>query len=267
MSTGRICDEYRIWGGGSRIVSRPPPSVSLLASGTTEEKRYFEWFMGRTANKLPGTFFSSFWSTLLFQASLNDLAVLHAVLALSSVHKDGPIIADVHELDAFTLQQYVKAIGHLQAHFSVEDRASCRVAVIMCIVFICLESLRGHFNTAQIYLQKGLKILEDMRLLSSGANGILLLKPGCRSTADRIVEALSRLHLQVELFKHAYHSLSLVLQTAEPGTTILVFQSINEAWLQMDRLLNLVFHLTHLARQQALSECGSPSQSLTLLVH
>jgi hypothetical protein len=289
ISTGRVCDGYGIWGGGenfyshrqrltgskdSRVVPRPPVSVSALASGI-EENGYFEWFKCRTAIKLPGSFVSGFWTTLLFQASLNEPAVLHAVLALSSVHKSGTINADgqreidniPNEQEQFTLQHYVKAISHLQPHFSIKDRASFRVALITCIVFVCLEFLRGHFKTAQIHLQNGLKILGEMQMLSNGNDGILRLKPCRESTDDWIVEAFSRLHLQVELFRHAYQRSCLVLHAAGPETPALVFHSINEAWQQMERLLNKVFHLTHQSRQQAESECESLRHPLVLLEH
>ena len=289
ISTGRVCDGYGIWGGGgnfyshrrrltgskdSRVVPRPPASVSVLASGT-EENGYFEWFKCRTAVKLPGSFVSSFWNTLLFQASLNEPAVLHAVLALSSVHKRGAINADgqrktnniPNEQEQFMLQHYVKAISHLQPHFSIKDRASFRVALITCVVFVCFEFLRGHFKTAQIHLQNGLKILEEMQMLSNGNDGILRLKPCRESTDDWIVEAFSRLHLQVELFKHAYQHSCLVLQAAGSETPALVFHSINEAWQQMERLLNKVFHLNHQGRQQAVSECESLRHPLALLEH
>jgi hypothetical protein len=289
ISTGRVCDGYGIWGGGensyshrqrltgskdSRVVLRPPASVSVLASGI-EEKGYFEWFKCRAAIKLPGSFISSFWNTLLFQASLNEPAVLHAVLALSSVHKRGTINTDgqrktddiPNEQEQFTLQHYVKAISHLQPHFSIKDRASLRVALITCVVFVCLEFLRGYFKTAQIHLQNGLKILGEMQMLSNGNDGILRLKPCRESTDDWIVEAFSRLHLQVELFKHAYQHPCLVLQAARPETSALVFHSINEAWQQMERLLNEVFHLTHHGRQQAVSECESLRHPPALLEH
>jgi hypothetical protein len=181
---------------------RPPASVSLLSSAGTEEKGYFAWFKCRTASKLPGSFICCFWNKLLFQASLNEPAVLHAVLALSSVHKSGIINAegnDPNEQEYFTLQHYVKSISHLQPHFATQDRASSRVALITCVVFVCLELLRGHFKTAQIHLQNGLKILEEMQILSNADDGILGLKH-CRESADEwIVEAFSRLHLQVEL--------------------------------------------------------------------
>lgn len=273
-STGRVCEGYGIWGGGDSFywnrqsvtaldnVPRPPPSVSLLTSGT-EENEYFEWFKCRTAIKLPGSFVSRFWDTLLFQASSNEPAVLHAVLALSSVHKRGAVDANgrtvpgnsPNEQESSTLKHYVKAISHLEPHFSRKDKASFRVALITCVTFIYLEFLRGHFRTAQIHLEKGLKILKEIHLLSDGNDGILRSKPCLESTDDWIIEAFSRLHLQVELFKHAYQHPCLVLQAASPKTRTLVFHSINEAWQQIGQLLNEVFYMNHRARKQGACEC------------
>ena len=286
-STGRVCDGYGIWGGGdslyghgqcvtgfkdSRAVPRPPASVSVFASGT-EEKGYFEWFKCRTAIKLPGSFVSRFWDTLLFQAGLEEPAVSHAVLALSSVHKGGAFNANgqnkadngPNEQEQFMLKHYVKAISHLQPHFSIKDRASFRVALITCVTFVCLEFLRGHFMTAQIHLENGLKILGEMQMLSNSDDGIFRPKHCFQSTDGWIVEAFSRLHLQVELFRHAYQHPCMILQAPGPGTPALVFHSINEAWQQLGRLLNKVFHLTHQARKQAVCECESLRNTHLLL--
>ena len=102
-------------------------------------------------------------------------------------------------------------------------------------------------------------------MLSNGNDGILRLKPCRESTDDWIIETFSRLQLQVELFKHAYQHPCLVLQIAGPETPALVFHSINEAWQQMERLLNKVFHLIHQSRQQAVSECQFLQHPLALL--
>ncbi|MCJ1474024.1 hypothetical protein MMC13_002682 [Lambiella insularis] len=289
ISSGRVCDGYGIWGGGGNlfsqrqrlssanrnlVVPRPPVSPPIIAT-TIEENRYFEWFTCRTATKLPGTFVSSFWNTLLFQASLNEPAVLHAVLALSSVHKRGAINTDGQdpadipsdEQGHFTLQQYSKAIRYLQPHFSAKSMASFRVALITCVVFICSDFLRGHFQRAQILLRNGLRILEDMEIACDGGDGILCSKP-CREPTDGwIVETFSRLCFQVELFQHAYQHPCLVLQVASTGIAALVFHSINEAWQQMARLLNMIFHLTHQGRQQADCEYISLSHFHALLEH
>lgn len=246
----------------------------MLVSGT-QEKAYFEWFKFRTATKLPGSFISGFWTTLLFQASLNEPAVSHAVLALSSVHKEGSINDDNErkienvpdKQEKFALQHYVKAISHLQPHFFSKNRASFRVALITCVVFVCIEILRGHFKAAQTHLQNGLKILGEMQMLSIGKDGILRLKPCRESTDDWIVEIFSRLNLQVELFNHGHPHACLLLQPAGPDILVPEFRSFNEAWQHMERLLNEIFYLNHQSRQQAESECQSPRDPLALLEH
>ncbi|KAE8446367.1 hypothetical protein EG329_012116 [Mollisiaceae sp. DMI_Dod_QoI] len=276
-STGRVCEGYGIWsdwapfhGHGRRptepkdhqVALRPPASIPILALGTSE-KEDFEWFKCRTVIKIPGSFVSQFWNTLLFQASLNEPAVLHAVLALSSVHRRSNISADgerqsiLNEQEKCTLQHYVKAISHLQPHFLKKDKASFRVALTTCVLFVCLELLRGHFQTAQDHFQNGIKILGEIQMLSNGNDGILRLKPCHESADDWIVEAFSRLHLQVELFRYNYQHSCLILQMAGSDGPVLVFHNINDAWKQIDRLLNNIFHLTNLGHQQALSDFES----------
>ena len=223
--------------------------------------------------KLPGTFVSGFWTSLLFQASLQEPAVLHAVLALSSVHKRGTIhTVDVRnaadllpEKEQFALQHYVKAINNLQSHISIKDRASFRVALIACVVFIYLESLRGHFETAQIHLQNGLKILGEAQMLSDGIEGIAHSNTHYDLADDWIVEAFSRLQLQVELFQHNHQHTSVFLQTAGSEPTSAVFNSINEAWKHLERLLNRIFRLTDQSRQQASHDYVSSRYSSVLL--
>ena len=295
VSSGRVCDGYSIWGGGGScyrnqqssispkersIGSRPPtPSRAFpILAINPEDKGYFEWFKCRTVPKIPGSFDSRFWNTLLFQASSNEPAVLHAVLALSSVHKRGTIsdngrgIRDAvsGEQEQMTLKHYVKAIGHLQSHCSTRDRASARVALITCIVFVCLEFLRGHFTTAQTHLLNGLKVLGETQMLSNNNDGILRIKSSRESADDWIIEVFTRLHLQVELFKHTYHHPCLILQAAWPENPVTKFHTINEAWQHMERLLNRAFFLAHLGRERARSDSESPESrggALALLGH
>ena len=254
------------------FIPRPSTPVPILSS-QMEETGYFEWFKCRTSPKLPGGFISSFWSILLLQASLSEPAVLHAVLALSSVHRRGINKAHMKmetnkildEGERFSLQHYVKAITHLQPHFLTKDRASLRVALITCIVFVCVDYLRGHFKTAQTHLQNGLKVLVERQMLSNGHDRAYRSGPCHDSTDIWIAEAFSRLHLQVELFKHSPRPLGLVIEAAQPVIPRLVFQSTNEIWQDLERLLNEIFHLTHRNRQQAASECDSLRHSPALL--
>ncbi|KAF2498731.1 hypothetical protein BU16DRAFT_615737 [Lophium mytilinum] len=292
ISTGRVCDGYGIWGGGgnyygnrqpqkapnlngysSAIIPRPHAPLSLLVTGK-EDTGYLEWFTHRTAPKLPGSFISNFWTTLLFQATLNEPAILHAVLALSAVHKGGIVKSADHQ-EHITLQHYSKAIKHLRPHFELNDRASSRVALITCVVFVCLELLRGHFSAAQLHLMSGLKVLQQMEVLSAGEDGTPRVRTSRESTDDWIISAFSRLRLQVELFKYTYQHPSLlsqgpaqdclILQSTGPDHLAKDFGSINDAWQELERLLNQIFHLTHQARQHVAAPIEALHTPLTLL--
>lgn len=243
---------------GSPAVPQSPALVLASTSVSVDNDAYLEWFKCRTSIKLPGSFTSEFWTTLLLQASLSEPAVLHAVLALASVHKGEILKGDAqiqsHDLpdeqERITLRHYGKAIGHLQPHFLAKDKTSLRIALIICIVFVSLELLRGHFETAQVHLRNGLKLLGDMQTASTRNNEVLLRGSSAAPAEDWIVEAFSRLHLHVELFRQTYHHSCVVLRPARSEAQNSIFWSINDAWRQMDRILGEVLYITHHSRPE-----------------
>ncbi|KFY13982.1 hypothetical protein V492_02932 [Pseudogymnoascus sp. VKM F-4246] len=206
ISTGRTCDGYGIWGGGgnaygsiSRIAnpSQTPRYLPLATSTTAltssplakirspltnvltlpplfgattqHEQRAFEYFLHRTSRKLPGVFDSPFWSSLVFQASARDPAVLHALIALGAVDlgKATRELAFAQErvrgYERVALVQYNMAIECLGVHFRRRDGEGRRVALITCMLFICIELMRERFKTANAHLGNGLKLLTEIR--------------------------------------------------------------------------------------------------------
>lgn len=279
VSTGRVCDGYGIWGGGENayrdrkldhcsssgpLAPLSRTALSVLSVGT-EEARCFEWFQCRTAKKIPGLFVLTFWETLLFQASIDQPAVLHAVLALSSVHKRDVLHEQAPGGDEqFMLQHYIKAISHLQPHLAAKDVWSVRIALITCVVFICLELLRGHFRTAQTHLQNGLKVLREIQTNGrvDTENEILTLKTSCYAAInDWILEAFARLHIQEVLFQQSCHCPRMFFRAEEPESPnpVAIFETVNEAWQQLERLL---YNVAHLAKQRVDQQQLSNSASL-----
>ncbi|KAL2076258.1 hypothetical protein VTL71DRAFT_1201, partial [Oculimacula yallundae] len=264
-STGRVCDGYGIWGGGetfysqqqrlaserrNQLVSKAPVAV-FLPESTAEEKDSFDWFRHRTARKLPGSFVSDFWSVLLFQSSFGEPAVLHAVLALSTIHKEGHFNTDNHE--ETTLRHYVRAIRDLQPHFACKSKTSSRIALIVCIIFINLELLRGHFQTAQTHLGNGIRILQDMQLISEGTDGVFCDTPSCEAVDRSIIEAFARIQLQSTLSQFGYNHGYLLLELREwislKGAA-LKFVSVKQAWGALTTLLNRILRLAHGGQQE-----------------
>lgn len=147
--------------------TRLTPQTSLpLQRVDSDERACLDWFVHRTATKLPGAFHSDFWRTLLLQSSLVERAVLHAILTLTSVHRtmvssSGPECTNLTVKEVFTLQHCNQAIKLLRYQILERDRTSRLVALIICAVFIHLEYLRGCYQSALIHLNHGLVLLDE----------------------------------------------------------------------------------------------------------
>jgi hypothetical protein len=275
ISTGRVCDGYGIWGGGGNSYaeryaksSHSPPeqrstAVSLRPTNPisarppladASERAYLDWFSNQTANKLPGVFGAGFWDTLVLQAAATEPAVLHAVLALSCAHRStssagvnkalsSPGGPDKHE--QFCLRQYSSAISGLKPHFMNSTKASIRVALIACIIFTCLEFVRGHYQTAKSHLQSGLKLLGQLGAVSRGAQDTECpsLSRADQSVDGWLAEQFARLHLQARLFGQK-HEMPQVLIVERSQVQPVSFVSTSHARKCLDRLIGEATSLT-----------------------
>ncbi|PQE03011.1 C6 zinc finger domain protein [Rutstroemia sp. NJR-2017a BVV2] len=202
LSTGRKCDGYTIdltrlspEVRGDSIIKQ----VSTHLPGTREERRGFQYFVTNTAVELSGYFDSSFWEQLILQASVAEPSLRHAVIGLGALHED---FSNRHldmetKCDAartacgFATDQYTKAIGHLRRSLSCRKQKPL-TALMSCIMFVCFESLRGHFSSAIIHLESGLKILHNSHLKSSPEDEKMI--------EDHIVPIFMRLCIQAVLY-------------------------------------------------------------------
>ncbi|KAB8297250.1 hypothetical protein EYC80_002617 [Monilinia laxa] len=177
VSTGRRCDGY------ATDPKRLSPEVQsvleiqripTLLPGTVEERRGFQYFASNTATELSGYFDSSFWEHLILQASVAEPSLRHAIVGLGTLHEN---FSDrrldlATKCDAarsgfgFATDQYSKAISHLRRSLAA-GRQKPLTSLMSCILFVCFDSLRGHFSSAIMHLQSGLRILHNSRLRSN----------------------------------------------------------------------------------------------------
>lgn len=269
MSTGRPCDGYGIWGGGgNRYWERPqnageverrgrPASRSVTSVVTqkplrlqpvnADEQASMEWFVYRSAPKLPGAFASTFWTSILIQASSSERAVFHAVLTLSSVHRR-TIPDDVLECnnaagnEVFILRQCDKAMMHLRYHILGNCKASVTIALIVCAIFVHLEFLRGCYQTGLIHLRHGLGLLAETAQLFGDARNDRS-NAGQTITDEWIVKIFRNLYIQARsLGQEYYYSWpNLLMPTSD--VVVQSFQSIEDA---RQSLYNLVIRTLEL---------------------
>ena len=130
-----------------------------------QQGSYLDWFRYRTVPKIPGLFESTFWDQVVLQASVSEPAVLHASLALAAAHRDFRFepfrshqVADYDE-SSFILQHYNKAIVHARGLLANGDRPSIRLSLVLCLLFTCLEYMRGHYGVGNAHLSGGLELM------------------------------------------------------------------------------------------------------------
>ncbi|KIW05012.1 uncharacterized protein PV09_04169 [Verruconis gallopava] len=263
-SSGRTCDGYGIWGGGDNrnahvkrltgfssakaltVLSPTSGMTSLLSSLTAPEKRCFEWFTTRTIRKIPGPFALKYWDRLVVQACLTDSAVMHAVLAVGYVHSGGIECergGNPAAQQQLVLQHYSKSIAQLQPHFSSNDRTCLRITLITCIAYISLELLQGRFQTAELHLENGLRVLQAFRNYAS------------REPADGwIAQAFSRLCLQRALLRSGpsvplSDDYDLVLPKSDK-----TFNTVEEAWTSLESILSSILRIASAAQTERMNK-------------
>lgn len=222
-SSRRSCEGYGVWGGGTpkesgkklleraRIFVQPsrPRKLSFvnLSSGEWET---FEWFERRTIPKLPAAFQSRYWTTLLSQASVSEPAVLHAILAVGSVHRASVIsegrtnilsASSSSRLTKDGLHHYVEALGQLRTHTVVRDIGTLRVILTSCIAFASLELLRGHNESARGHISHGMRLMQENGWLSQANEPSSIVTKIPNSTEAWITDAIKRLYLQMILYE------------------------------------------------------------------
>lgn len=211
--------------------------------------------MRKTTTKFAGIFKSQFWETLVFQASAQEPAVRHAVVALSAAHRfdisAGSWVPAIYGVDAerFTLQQYNKAIYHLRSATMknnasgsrLSNKKALRVALITCMLFVTLEYLRGQYKMGSAHLRYGIQLLADISAPMSRTP----MAPGVLSPAedfvhDALIDSYARLTVQSAMFGHVPSHLCVIVRDPQVHALPYTFSSLVEARRTLDDLLNRI---------------------------
>lgn len=235
----------------------------MMGDPQSPERDAFRWFQYRTVTKIPGVFGSCFWDTLVLQACHDEPAVFHAALALSSFHRGNRIqtvssscIPNDREKLAF--KHYGKAIQCLQPHLSThgggsDNLQSLRIVLITCLLFTCLEYLRGDSISGQRHLESGIKVLHEfMKLTNIDQNNDRARDHSCYTTDKSIVSLFARFQTQLGFCAYTSSvqppkSLKRILVLPVP----LKFDSLDHARWWLDYLFDQTLDLTHKSEAQA----------------
>jgi hypothetical protein len=230
VSTGRKCDGYAIQEpsfSSSFIVFNISPS-QMPVFETNESFRAFDYFRRRSAPVLGDQTDSGFWGGVVLRLSISEPVIRHAVIALSALHEGagGRSHINLEDKDVqLALVSYGKSIRAMRKWPSLEK--SSVVPLLGCILFVCIEFLLEHENTAQLHICQGRKmlaVLEDSK------------SPSMDMIKRDLVPVYARLGLPSYLFSRYPTPIPQHLRTFE--TMPLRFASMHEARISLNHFLD-----------------------------
>jgi hypothetical protein len=118
---------------------------------SAKERRAFQFFQERTSQQIAGLSEFEFWNRTILQAIFTEPGIRCAVVAFGSLHEGFEKTGNTRYADdAFALQQYNAAIRHhIDSLAGVEpDPEKVDNYVASCMIFVCIEILQGHYQSA-----------------------------------------------------------------------------------------------------------------------
>ena len=142
------------------VAAISPHNPLLDFPGTAREQRSLNFFMFQVAPALGGFFDTNFWSVLLPRVAASEISIYHALVAIAALHEGQSAEASQKSIDyrTISLLHYNKAIDALKRRLCSETPGN-HVVLLTCILFICLEFMRGMPEMALDHIESGLNIL------------------------------------------------------------------------------------------------------------
>ena len=219
------------------------------------------------------------WTSLVKQGSQSGPAVNHAMMAVCAFDerrddhvKDATYSKSVvttsvrniessirkeqeHHNNPFALSQYNKAIAHLTIAMSSPSSNSVDTALMVCILFVCVECLRGDYEPALKHFQGGMSIA----LAAAGTQGPN--SRGHQTTAVR--EKLLPFFSRLELLGQVYGTQPTYQYGLEPSEVFpKTFNSIVEARDSIVHMMNLSVRFIQSTRSSRYSNDISAAERL-----
>jgi len=115
---------------------------------------------------LSNRFDNGFWSRTVLQMARSEPSIRHALVALGYLAKTEPgnlkhAHAKLTQEDRILNLHYSKAVGSLVGRIA-EQSCTIEVSLVACLLFVCIEFMRGNFMTAFTHLHSGLRILSEL---------------------------------------------------------------------------------------------------------
>lgn len=198
------------------------------------EKRSVKFFLQRTAPELEGSFPSKLWFEFFQLATDGRNPIRPAVVAVASMHEQYVTNGSANlPLFDYSMDQYNKAIREVTQLNANKQEHAFDLAIAACVLFSCLEGLRGHYQSLISHILSGMKIMSQ-RVVGTDNTRLTALSR----------ELLHQLFMRVNAQVMAMGDGCLLSSTCTFHLTTIpdVFTSPNEAMFALEQLYCELMH-------------------------
>ncbi|KAK4552869.1 hypothetical protein LTR86_010001 [Recurvomyces mirabilis] len=148
-------------GSGLSLI-RPAVDIGL----STSERRALAYFTEYAAGEMYGYLVSDIWTYVIPQRCMSVPVIRNAVVGLSTMHwefvssPDSGSLSDMAEPSLESTKAYNKAISSLRQYIANSDAPAEADVLLVCLVLICCELLRGTPDQATKHLDMGAAIVK-----------------------------------------------------------------------------------------------------------
>lgn len=155
--------------------------------------RYLEFYHQFARPVLSSGFDTEFWSRITIQIAFAEPSVRHALIALGYLQstetgtlRDARAKYGSHYESGTLMHHYNKSVKCLIERMD-EVTYTPEVGLVTCLLFVCIEYLRGNYHTAFTHLTQGL------RLVSEQTSPLLHVSPDTLDTSNSTIPCRNHL--------------------------------------------------------------------------
>lgn len=154
------------------VLDRP---LSLVPSGVARERRAFAHYFQHAASSIAGGLDIDFWGGVVTHVCRSEPAVWDAVNAISALFENSepcfdPVWLRRNDNNGETLRPehcdalrwYARSLATMRRQL---DRGcvDINIALISCVLFICIETLQGRVEEALRLYEQGVSLIIELR--------------------------------------------------------------------------------------------------------
>ncbi len=243
-----------------------------------EDTRLFEIFHIKCLPTIPGYTKTKIWP-LIPQLGTTEPAIRHTMLAIASLYEETealgrPINEDpgisqdgrISQSEAIAMKHYTKALYELQQRLS-SKASSPTIVLTACILFTCMEALRGQNEAALAHIENGSNIIANLKERLE-SDSITDQRSPILSQSSQSSESLSGAFSRLRILSLSIKEQSLPgkFKTTSSGALIdcppeFSFSSLDEARIALEPILNNAANVIYSVPQSENSTTASPGPS------